>query len=93
MAPHRGSAGGYRKVDLSTPMGANGAECVHLCPMVDRCRKRCSQRRASHHRELWEDVYASWMRYKFKFPIEEGKPHQEDVARMKALWGHPLELQ
>ena len=73
--------------------GRTGPSASTFAPWWIDGRKRCSQRRASHHGELWEDVYASWMRYKLKFPIEEGKPHQEDVARMKALWGHSLELQ
>ena len=78
---------------MRTLWGRTGPSASTFAPWWIDGRKRCSQRRASHHGELWEDVYASWMRYKLKFPIEEGKPHQEDVARMKALWGHSLELQ
>ena len=73
--------------------GRTGPEAATFAPWWIDGRKRCSQRRASHQGELWEDVYASWMRYKLKYPVEEGKLHVEDISRMRTLWGQALELQ
>ena len=72
--------------------GRTGPEAATFAPWWIDGRKRCSQRRASHQGELWEDVYASWMRYKLKYPVEEGKLHVEDISRMRTLWGQALEL-
>ena len=73
--------------------GRTGPEAATFAPWWIDGRKRCSQRRASHQGELWEDVYASWMRYKLKYPVDEGKLHVEDISRMRTLWGQALELQ
>lgn len=56
-------------------------------------RKRCFQKKASHHGELWEDVYASWVRYRLLFPLEGGALHPKDVAEIHTLWGPSLEIQ
>ena len=56
-------------------------------------RRRCYQKKASHHGELWEDVYASWIRYKLEHPIEGGELHPGDLNKLKAVWGHSLDLQ
>ena len=93
MATYRGGPGRDRKMDPSPPVGRTGPKAVTFAPWWIDGRKQCSQRRASHHGEFWEDVYASWVRYKLKLPLEGGGLHQEDTSRMKALWGHMLDIQ
>ena len=77
---------------------------VHLCgriapgsptfaPWWIDGRKQCFLKRASHHGPLWEDVYASWVRYKLEFPMEDGQLHSGDEAKMTLLWGRTLKIQ
>ena len=73
--------------------GRAGPHAVTFAPWWIDGRKQCHLRRASHHWELWEDVYASWLRYKLKFPLEGGELNPADISQMKSLWGMPLELQ
>ena len=73
--------------------GRTGPHAVTFAPWWIDGRKQCHLRRASHHGELWEDVYASWLRYKLKFPLEGGELNPADISQMKSLWGMPLELQ
>ena len=74
-------------------MGADRAGGCHFCPVVDRWSQALLPEEGLPPGELWEDVYASWMRYKLKYPVEEGKLHVEDIFRMRTLWGQALELQ
>ena len=55
-------------------------------------KRRCYLKPASSYGELWEDVYASWVRYRLKHPVRDGRIHQEDEAQMKALWGRSLRI-
>ena len=73
--------------------GRTGPKASTFAPWWIDGRKRCFLRRASHHGELWEDIYASWVRYKLKFPLEGGELRQEDVSQMQAQWGYALDIQ
>jgi len=55
-------------------------------------KRKCYLRRAPQYGELWEDVYASWIRYKLKLPLEGGELQPDDVRAIKELWGHSLEI-
>ena len=79
-------------MDPSPPVGANWAEGGHFCTMVDRWPQAVLPEESLLHGEFWEDVHASWVRYKLKLPQEGGELHQEDTSRMKALWGHMLDM-
>ena len=73
--------------------GRTGPQAATFAPWWIDGKKRCHQKRAAHHGELWEDICASWLRYKLKFPLEGGELDQRDSDRMKALWGEALKIE
>ena len=57
-------------------------------------RKRCylGNRNKGKTKELWEDVYAAWIRYRLTEPLQDGRIHEKDEENMRRTWGHHLHI-
>ena len=75
-------------------MGKAGSNPSTFVPWWIDGRKQChlGEKGKGKTKELWEDIYAAWIRYRLREPIQDGQVHPEDMKAMRQAWGHDLQI-
>ena len=85
---------GVRTLGSTPVLGKAGEHPDTYVPWWIDGRKRCylGNRNKGKTKELWEDVYAAWIRYRLTEPIQDGRIHEKDEENMRLTWGHHLQI-